>query len=50
MMDEVLMVIGLACLAIATGWHAILKAYPTALLCAGLTLWLLTAVTPLKIG
>jgi hypothetical protein len=49
-MDEVLMTLGLACLAVSAVWHAILRSWPGFFLVLGLELWLLAVVTPLKIG
>jgi hypothetical protein len=46
------MLILLAFLAFAVAgiWHAILRAFPMALVCAGLALWVLNAYGPLKVG
>ena len=36
--------------AVATIWHGILRAWPMALVCLGLALWVLSAYGPIKIG
>lgn len=45
-----LILLAFLCFLIATIWHGILRAYPMALVCAGLALWVLDAYGPLHIG
>ena len=45
-----LIIIAFLCFAAATLWHGILRAWPMALVCAGLALWVLDAYGPIKVG
>jgi len=45
-----LIIVAFICFVAATIWHAILRAWPMALVSLGLALWVLDAAGPLKIG
>lgn len=45
-----LILLAFACFLVATIWHAVLRAYAMALVCAGLALWVLDAYGPIKLG
>jgi len=45
-----LILLAFACFVVSGIWHAVLRSYPMALLCAGLALWVLDAYGPIKIG
>jgi hypothetical protein len=45
-----LILLAFVCFAVAGIWHGILRAWPMALLCAGLALWVLDAYGPVSIG
>lgn len=45
-----LLILALACFAVAGIWHGMLRAWPMALVCLGLALWVLDAAGPIKLG
>jgi len=49
-MTDTLIIVAFLCFAVAAVWHAVAKAYPMALVCLGLALWVLNAYGPIKIG
>ena len=49
-MADLLIILAFLCFAVAGIWHAVLRAFPMALVCAGLALWVLSAYGPITIG
>lgn len=45
-----LILLAFLCFVTAGIWHAIFKAWPMVLICAGLALWVLEAMGPITLG
>jgi hypothetical protein len=49
-MGDLLIILAFIAFVVAGIWHAVLRSYPMALVCAGLALWVLSAYGPITIG
>jgi hypothetical protein len=47
---DALILLAFVAFVVAGIWHAVLRAWPMALVCAGLALWVLVAYGPIKLG